>query len=143
MSILLLVGVALAAEPSLMDLAFLAGHWRSDDGAAEEVWTTPTPTVMVGAGRVTLASRKVSTEALRIEADAGGIRYVASPTGQATTAFALTSLEGAKVVFENPAHDFPQRITYWVPAPGRLSARVEARDGEGWKGFELHWRRVD
>jgi hypothetical protein len=108
--LILLAGAAVAAEPSLSDLAFLAGHWRSTDGHAEEVWTHPTATVMVGAGRIEVGPGKVCTESLRIEADASGVRYVASPSGQAPTVFALTSLDAGRAVFENPQHDFPQRI---------------------------------
>jgi hypothetical protein len=31
-------------------------------------------------------------------------------------------------VFENPAHDHPQRITYWI-AGGKLHATIENLDG--------------
>ncbi len=44
------------------------------------------------------------------------------------------------MVFANPEHDFPQRITYWLEGETGLRARVEAqRDGK-WVGFDLAWK---
>lgn len=30
-----------------------------------------------------------------------------------------------EIVFENPAHGFPQRVSYWLVPGGRLLARIE------------------
>ena len=49
-----------------------------------------------------------------------------------------TKLGERRVVFANPEHDFPQRITYWRKGD-TLRVRVEAqKDGE-WDGFEQTW----
>jgi hypothetical protein len=46
-----------------------------------------------------------------------GIFYIAQPQGNPPTEFRLTESLGNRVVFENKAHDFPQRIVYWtIPA---------------------------
>ncbi|HUP96383.1 MAG TPA: DUF6265 family protein, partial [Usitatibacter sp.] len=50
--------------------------------------------------------------------------YLASPGGRAPVEFKLAELGDKRVVFENLAHDFPQRIIYWMEGP-KLAARVE------------------
>jgi hypothetical protein len=46
-----------------------------------------------------------------------------------------------RVVFENLAHDFPQRILYWLDETGALHARVEGPGEGGIVGEEWIWRR--
>ena len=68
-------------------------------------------------------------EFLRIQAGAdGALAYWASPGGRAPVAFRLVSASGTEAVFENPQHDFPQRIRY-VRAGDRLTATISAIDG--------------
>lgn len=68
--------------------------------------------LMLGLGRSVREGRPAFWEQLRIEAVDGVLTYVATPKGQATTAFALAELGPHTVTFANPEHDFPQRITY-------------------------------
>jgi hypothetical protein len=50
-------------------------------------------------------------------------------------------MEHQKVVFENPDHDFPQRILYWLEDADVLRARIEGtEDGEN-RGVEWTFRR--
>ena len=53
--------------------------------------------------------------------------------------FRLTVLEDGKAVFENPEHDFPQRITYSRNPDGSLSVSVETIDRE--KRIEFNFTR--
>jgi hypothetical protein len=69
--------------------------------------------------------RTVSYEFLRIEAVPAGLTYFASPQGQPPTPFVAVENRKGRVVFENKAHDFPNRILYWLGEDGRLHARVE------------------
>jgi hypothetical protein len=51
-------------------------------------------------------------------------------------------MSATEVAFENPAHDFPQRIEYSLREEGEvLHARVESLDGSN--GFDLPYRRVE
>ena len=87
---------------------------------------------MLAVTRVIRNGRMVSYEFLRVEeTDDGGLRLIAAPVGQATTAFMLSSIEPGAVTFENPEHDFPQRISYRLLDHDRLIARAEATaDGQ-------------
>ena len=83
-----------------------------------------------------------SFEYLRIQRTPSGIVYLASPAGRDPTPFPLTTLEDRRVVFENPDHDFPQRITYWLDETGALHARVEGDVNGDTRTDEWVWQRT-
>lgn len=109
----------------------------------EELWTAPKGGLMLGLHRDVVNGAARSFEFLRIESTAEGIVYRSSPNGAPTTTFKLVRLEGQRAVFENPAHDFPTRILYWLAADGQLHARIEGEQGGKSAGEEWSWRRVD
>lgn len=134
----LVVGLLPAPAPAAQDvaaierLAWLEGCWTLPraDGYTEEVWLRPAGGAMLGVNRTIRGGRMTTFEHLAIRSVDGALSYVASPSGQATTAFALVRVTDAEAVFENPAHDFPQRIIYRRTAAG-LAARIEgSRDGQ-------------
>jgi len=117
-----------AQAPALGNLAFMAGCWNGDAGRGRviaESWTPPTINVMLGTTRYLAGDRTVSWEFTLIEADSGRITMTPHPRGQVPTPFRLVRLAPDTVVFENPAHDFPQRIIY-RRAADTLIARIEA-----------------
>jgi hypothetical protein len=72
-----------------------------------------------------------------------GVHYLASPMGRTpATVFHLVVCEDRKAVFENPEHDFPQRIIYWQPEAGILCARIEGTEAGQAKASEWQWGRV-
>jgi hypothetical protein len=112
-------------------LAWLTGCWASETGDAGsgEQWMAPAGGSLLGMSRTVRDGRTVAYEFLRISAtDDGSLTYTAQPSGQAEATFTLVSLGDSEVVFENPHHDFPQRIVYRVDQ-GVLQARAE-----GWRG---------
>lgn len=138
------LGAPPAAPPKLADLAFLAGSWVAEAGPVrvEEQWLCPRTDTMIGMGRTTnLAKGKtVFFEYLRIEARPGGIVYVAQPAGGRATEFPLVALAAGTVVFENPGHDFPKRITYTKRPDGGLTGRVEGDASSPEKAEEFQYR---
>ena len=136
------VPVAVSAQTLHVEaLGWLEGCWRTEGAnGTEERWSSPEGGVMLGTGRSLQNGRAVAFEYLRIEADtAGGIALVASPSGQATTRFPMVLGSADEAVFENLAHDFPQRIQY-VRSGDTLRARVETV-GERARGFALQYAR--
>jgi hypothetical protein len=111
-----LLGACAASAPTAPVSAngapdWMAGYWLSCDGGREtaENW--------IGAGAGVLLGANLSGgayEFLRIaDNGAGGLSYFSMPDGRSPpTAFAMVENTGARAVFENPAHDFPQRIIY-------------------------------
>ncbi|NCF63081.1 MAG: hypothetical protein GWP58_09540 [Gammaproteobacteria bacterium] len=102
-------------ENAAVDLSpdWIVGHWcGSLDGiSVEELWRPPEDGVYIGVGR-TRDSGKNSIEYLRIEDIDGVQNYIAQPAGQPSTPFKRTAGGESWVRFENPDHDFPQRIEY-------------------------------
>jgi hypothetical protein len=111
----------------LGDLAWLAGHWSgtSEGADVEEHWTVPTGGTMLGNARTVQNGKTVFFEYLRIEEKDGAILYLASPMGRdPPTPFTLVERTQDRLVFENPEHDFPQRIVY-TREGDKLRARIE------------------
>jgi hypothetical protein len=132
-----------ASDDPMASVAFLAGSWRmtQGDAATEEHWTEPLAGKMLGTARVVKGERTMSFEFLRIERRGEKLFYVAQPGGRPPTDFELVSTDGGKLVFANPAHDFPKRVMYWLQPDGMLRARVDDGSDDG-KALNFGWRRV-
>ena len=136
-------GAQTPAPADLSRLAWLEGRWSGSEGGreTEEHWTSPAGSALVGMNKAVKAGRMVSFEFLRIQHTKEGTAYLASPGGAAPTAFPLVELGEARLVFENPAHDFPQRILYWLDAAGALHARIEGSIGGKPRSQEWTWTK--
>jgi hypothetical protein len=132
-------GSPLAVE----DLAWIAGSWSGEkDGVvSEEHWTTPAGGGLVGMHKDVRQGRMIFFEFLRIVSGENGVCYVASPGGAPPTSFCAVEAGERRVVFENPRHDFPRRILYWIDGDGRLHARVEGPPGGSHPAEEWIWSR--
>jgi hypothetical protein len=70
--------------------------------------------------------RAVAYEFRQIREDGGRIAFIAKPSGQPEASFALLKSGSREVVFENAAHDFPQRVMYRLEKETR-AARTARR----------------
>jgi hypothetical protein len=115
-------------------MAMLEGTWREVKGTAvvDEVWTNNKGNVIVGVSR-TVDGLSNAFEFMRIENRKEGILFIAQPGGEQPTPFLLVAHDANKLVFSNPAHDFPQRIEYRRTGPDTLEATVGMIDGKGQK----------
>jgi hypothetical protein len=142
-----LPSVAPAQEPaSVEDLAWLSGCWATVGGEAGsgEQWTVPAGKTMFGVSRTVRNSKTVAYEFVQIrETEAGGIEFIAMPSGQTMATFLLARLSETEVVFENLAHDFPQRIIYRLQADGFLTGRIEGEINGEAKAVDFPLQRVD
>lgn len=132
-----------AARGPLDALGWMSGSWsgRQGDVTSEEHWTSPSANLMVSMHRDVKAGRAVSFEFLRIVARGDTITYVAMPRGRNETSFPLKELGAKRVVFENPEHDFPQRVLYWREGE-QLVARIEGTIKGKERGEEWRFSRV-
>lgn len=117
---------------ALTDLAWLGGCWKANEKESRvnniEQWSQPFANVMVGVGVEQKNGKASSWEHMRIEArNDGSIVYTAKPHNQKEANFTLTSTDADMLTFENPKHDFPQKITYRREKNGNLEMRI---DGE-------------
>jgi hypothetical protein len=133
------------ADPAaqLASLSWMVGGWGSADGGAwaEEHWLAARGGTMLGLHRDVKGAKATGFEFLRIEAGPEGLVYRASPGGAPPTPFRAVEVSADRVVFENKAHDFPQRILYWK-SPGALHARVEGPRGGKERSMEWRWPAI-
>ena len=116
-----------APKPTLDSLAWMTGSWSGTSRGIEmeEHWTAPKGHSMIGIHRDVGKGRTLVFEFLRIEQQGDQLVYLSMPNGRSpATPFQLKEVSGTRVVFENPAHDFPQRIIYWKDG-NDLRARIE------------------
>lgn len=128
---LLLMGQA-APPARVADLGWMSGHWQTDgaDGRlVEENWLDARGGAMLGVSRTVSGERLREFEFLRIQAGEDGVPlYLAQPGGQPPIAFRLTAHDAASATFDNPQHDFPQRIVY-RRSGDTMVATISALDG--------------
>ncbi len=128
---LLLMGQA-SPSASVADLGWMSGRWEavSANGRwTEETWSAPRGGIMLGHSRSGAGETAREFEFLRLQAGADGVpAYLAQPGGRPAVPFRLAARAGTSATFENPAHDFPQRIRY-VRTGDRMVATISALDG--------------
>src|SRR5262245_10153455 len=118
---------------TLADIGWIAGCWEGgeDQQTIREQWMSPLGNAMLGMGHTVSKGKTVAYEFLRIHQETDGIYYTANPSGQAQDSFKLVKWGPKEIIFENPKHDFPQRVIYRLQDDGSLVASIEGnKDGK-------------
>ncbi len=125
-------------------LGWLAGCWSdvSGDRVTEEHWMGPRGGMLLGGSRTVAGGRTVAYEQVRVFERGGVLVFNARPSGQAEAEFAQVELTDSAVAFENPKHDFPQRVVYRLRSDGSLAARIEGTQGGERRAVDFPMRRV-
>lgn len=131
-------------------LPWLVGCWRMETPTrvVEEMWMPARGGVMLGIGRTVRlgtparADSVTSFEFVRLYARSDTLVFAAAPSGQPPSEFVNTKRSADEAVFENPAHDFPQRVIYKSISADSLQARVEGSIGGGERSQAFGYRRV-
>ena len=119
----------------------MSGYWLScEGGEVAESWIGAGAGVMLGTN-LSLGEQG-GFEFLRIAGNGRGeYSYFSMPNGRSpATEFTMVTLEPNRAVFENLAHDFPQRIIY-ERTGNTLHARIE--DGGATQGMDWRFRRAE
>jgi len=126
-----ILSAAVSADSPGASFEWLVGHWCSDaDGEfIEEQWLGGRGDILLGLSRTVKGDRTKSFEFMRIETREG-IRFIAQPQGRPPTEFRLTASGEGWARFENPAHDFPNRVEYRRTATG-LHAEIAGPGKDG------------
>ena len=136
---------------SMSELSWLSGCWggKVNQRDFREQWMPLRGNTLLGIGSTEFQDKLSSYEYLRIESRADGIFYVALPSEQKEAAFKLVSAvrderEKATIfTFENPEHDFPQRIIYRRGTEGWLYATIEGKNQGQDRQVTYPYRRID
>lgn len=126
---------------------WLSGTWemyRSAGGTRLEIWTPFNDESIVGRGLIVNASDTTMLEQIQLVYRDKEFYYIATVPDQNNgnpIEFKLVKTEGTVYTFENPKHDFPQRIVYTFKPLAQqvenntnadsLLVRVESLDGSG------------
>jgi hypothetical protein len=126
---------------SLQVAEWLLGEWQGTRGDSRMVerWQKASAETFEGRGTTSRAEKVTESETLRLVAMEQRVFYVAKVAqNELPVAFALTQCDTQRLVFENPAHDFPKKLEYQLTDRNTLSVRVS--DGAQ-RGFTLTYTR--
>lgn len=141
--IALMAAALMQASTSAPDLSWMAGYWLDCSGGREasETWSDPRAGLLVG-HTVTVRNGRSGFEFARIAPLQDGVlAYVAQPGGAAPTPFRLIESGPQRVVFANPANDFPHRILYQRTGDV-LAARIEGADDDETRSAEWTFNKA-
>ncbi|AWA30140.1 hypothetical protein HYN48_08635 [Flavobacterium magnum] len=96
---------------------WLIGRWENDSRAGKlvEEWSTFNDSMIIGSGMFVTGTDTVFSEDLWLEQHGDSLSYFAKVYGQNNSRkveFKMTSSTKDQMVFENPTHDFPNKIVY-------------------------------
>ena len=116
-------------ELGIKKASWLLGNWGNTDGDAitTESWKKINDSVYHGESFVVVKNDTVFAETVVLEQNGSNMGYTVSVPGQNNEKpvhFDMTSIGDKTMVFENPTHDFPNKITYTNVAPDSLVAVI-------------------
>lgn len=125
-------------------LAWMQGCWelKSADRTVEEQWMVPRGRTMLGASRTVRGERLVAFELVVLREQGDQLAYEAHPSGQPGAVFLSSSIAGDSVLFENPKHDFPQKVGYRRAGRDALLAFIEGPQQGKTKRIEYPFKRA-
>lgn len=120
----------------LQQVAWMVGSWemRQPEGILTETWKAASDTEMIGTS--VLVSEKAEllfSEKMRIVSRGNELWYITAVANQNAgneVGFQFKTVNSGEIIFENTAHDFPQRIIYKQKTDRIMYARIEG-DNEG------------
>ena len=146
LAVLFIAASSCYTQTTLADFTVMAGCWESRDDSKKllisEQWMSPAGTSILGIGRTVKNDKTTDWEFMRIEQRPDGIFYVAKPkANSAETDFKLISTDASRFVFENKAHDFPQRVIYTV-TKDNFTGRIEGETNGKSRGIDFPMKRA-
>ncbi len=141
--IVLACGVLSAQSTGIQRAKWLQGCWELSTPArdVEEIWTRPKGGSMIGVSRTIRDGKLTEYEMIVLREQGDQLAYVAHPSGQAPATFLSTRVAATELVFENPAHDFPQQIGYRLDGDTLLAWISGSQNGKT-RRAEFPYKRV-
>lgn len=124
-----------SSATDLRELYWLADDWtmiqNGETTSSHETWRRVNDSLFRGEGYELMPGADTAVlENIDLAVKDGGIFYMPAVKGQnegQPVPFRMVSCRDQEVVFENPEHDFPQRISYRLHGMDTLIARIEGR----------------
>lgn len=128
--------VTSSTHPNIAKVAWFIGEWEnlSAEGDLVENWKKVNDSLYMGENYFIVKGDTVFAEKVALVDIYGKMSYNVSDADQnagESVPFVMTSINDEEVVFENPEHDFPSKITYNKVAPDSLVAKISGmREGK-------------
>lgn len=137
-------GSAVAQESTIDRVKWLQGCWQTTRGEAtiEEQWMAPRGGTMLGMGRTVRGGKTAEYELVLIKEQGGTLAYEAHPSGQPSATFLSKTVTDTSIVFENPKHDFPQRVGYQRDGADGLQAWIDGEVNGKARRVDFAYRRA-
>ena len=128
----------------ISSVAWLTGclEMRRGNRVVEEQRMPERAGTMVGMGRSVGLRGLDDYELTVIQEDGSRLLYVAHPRRQPVATFVASVASTDSVVFENPAHDFPQRVGYRRVGADSVLAWIDGTSNGKKQRAEFPYRRV-
>lgn len=121
---------------------FLQGTWKVENKDTYEEWEMVTTNMYIGASCKIKNGKKVVSENLSIRKSGKSIIYTATVLNQNQgkgVEFTLNQIDENTFSFENPNHDFPNKIIYKKITDKQVYVKVLGKED---KGFSFHMFKV-
>jgi len=128
----LLLGIAVTSckQTDLQKADWLIGTWghTSRDGTLLEIWDKANDTLYKAKSYFIIETDTVFAENVDLGESNGKLTYTVSVKGEKPVPFVMTSIDDKTMVFENPEHDFPSKITYTKVNNDSLVAVISGKE---------------
>lgn len=109
--------------------AWLKGAWQNKmaKGISMEVWEQKDDSTLTGKSYFIKGNDTFLSETISLEQRNNILYYIPTVNNQnngAAVSFKQTKATNTELVFENPAHDFPQRISYTLVRKDSIVAEI-------------------
>ena len=124
-----IVNPAVPPDSELHKAEWLLGTWenKTSRGSIYERWTRKSDLEFAGLSYRMNQTDTVILETIRLVENADGMFYIPTVPNQnqgKPVTFSLKSITSSGMEFSNPAHDFPQEISYTRITPDSLVAEI-------------------
>ncbi|MES2704684.1 MAG: DUF6265 family protein [Bacteroidota bacterium] len=126
--------IAPAGTPAkpIEQLRWLVGNWQSKtpDGIAFENWTALDDSTFTAVSGFIKGKDTMVSETISLEQRGGELTYIPTVKDQnegKPVPFKMAAVGGDSVVFADPGHDFPDKITYTKKSPTSLVAKISGK----------------
>jgi len=115
------------AGAKIQDLSWMSGRWIGSYNSLpmEAQYSSSAGGMILGVSKIANGEITEFFEFEQIAQEGGSLVLRPMPFANKGVEFPLKELNGSKVIFENPSHDFPSRIIYELKPSGDLLARIE------------------
>lgn len=130
---------------TISDFVWLEGKWEgtSEEMSFFEEWSSLNGNSMNGKGGAISGPDTVFSESIKIEQRGEEVFYIPSvKENEGAVDFKFTGYKSDSIVFENPLHDFPQRIVYFRLPNNKLYACIDGLNAGKYERIEFSYEKT-